>query len=957
MKKRIVLVLFLIAILCLTALIPCNAEGQASAVKWTQRESNLYETQTFYFTVLARIKKQENLYILDKLIGKLDQITKYSLNFIESGYKGSFGLFLDLDPNAPSFKWDQYRGYFKNAYLTRYENLIDAEIFVILEDFDLTEVIGPGIVDLVLSVSSETKMPYWMNAGFSQWCYDKSVNKNRSWDVFRKENTTSFAYKNNVISKIYPLSAPQTWTSSSLTWAKATSIFHFLENRFGAEAVSTFLKAWLEQPNVESAILKAFGSSQKELESAWRLFVLFEGISQYQWVDTSNAYQATVSSAQLSIKKGSTVWYDQTLDKQVQKIVAANALIESFQPTFKKTPVLKFEFFKSASKNGVKKSSSGFDIKVTEKGAESIAADFVKVAAEKAVAALKYKSLPKSVIEGFGQFVAAQAGVASIARNADFFDSSAATGKYDHTDISNAMSFLLETYGSSKIVPLMFELNNGSSLRAAVVAAAGESEEQIDAALDFVRYLPLPSKLEWARIPGGFSTEIGDLRFDVENQAIKTRMKSDLEQTIVTCAEIAQKLADLTGWKPDDTTGKIIVRLGAGAPDGSESIFIPIATDNFEYAAEDLPERIVDHWLTRAARGSEPPSWLVHGLCGVLKKWEPDEVSERVKTLNVLPGDWTIPFGTEGSGSEQQDLWYLAAYYLLGAPDSLAESNDSLKLWLTAAAIDGFEAGMEKALGYNFNGFLTDWRCHMQVNSHSDYDWLNVGENASRVTYETIINGQKIRVLMAREALNYQGGYDMILDQIGQNPAKFAALIGMPEAPQLTFTLDITGQSQTFFRRSGTEIVVDAVSEYKWPYSGAAAFETARCLAELYWQSLGSETGSAATLPIWLRDGLAAYFMNTFSHSWEFSYHDSKKTVKPDSRLYFIINSYSEDQVFGEELQLLGSLFAFLEEKQSGNVKQFFAKMAAGADIELAIRETTGQEITDFETEWLDMLR
>ena len=118
---------------------------------------------------------------------------------------------------------------------------------------------------------------------------------------------------------------------------------------------------------MESAILKAFGSSQKELESAWRLFVLFEGISQYQWVDTSNAYQATVSSAQLSIKKGSTVWYDQTLDKQVQKIVAANALIESFQPTFKKTPVLKFEFFKSASKNGVKKSSSGFDIKVTEK--------------------------------------------------------------------------------------------------------------------------------------------------------------------------------------------------------------------------------------------------------------------------------------------------------------------------------------------------------------------------------------------------------------------------------------------------------------------------------------------------------------------------------------------------------------------------------------------------------------
>ena len=53
----------------------------------------------------------------------------------------------------------------------------------------------------------------------------------------------------------------------------------------------------------------------------------------------------------------------------------------------------------------------------------------------------------------------------------------------------------------------------------------------------------------------------------------------------------------------------------------------------------------------------------------------------------------------------------------------------------------------------------------------------------------------------------------------------------------------------------------------------------------------------------------------------------------------------------------MGSLFAFLEEKQSGNVKQFFAKMAAGADIELAIRETTGQEITDFETEWLDMLR
>jgi len=959
LKKRIMLVFFLITILFMTALIPGHAEEKASTVKWTQKDNNLYETQTFYYTVLTRVIRQDHLYLLDKLVGQLDEIAKQTSDFIGSEFQGSFGLFVDLYPDAGSFKWEQYRSYFKTADLTGYINLGNSETMVKLIGYEPAEIVGPFIAQLMFAVSSKAEMPFWMDEGLGQWCYDNLVKKNMSWANCRKSNSLSFGFKADGIYIVYPLAAPQTWSASTLNPAKAVSIFYFLEHKFGREAITTFMKTWLADPKLEPALQQAFGSSLKDLESDWRRFVLFEGVSQYQWEETSSAYQVAVPGAVLSIKKTSTLWYDEVLDKQVQKIAAANALIESCQPTFKKTPVLKFEFYKNASKNSIKKSSSGFDTKVTDKGSKDLAAEFLKVATDKAIAALKLKSLPKSAVEGFSWFIGAQAGIASYTRNADFFDPSAATAAFDQEDVFNAMSFLQETYGSSKIVPLMSELNKGNSLRAAVIAAAGESEEKIDAALDFVRYLPTPRKLEWVRIPGGFRAELGDLRFDVENQAIKTRMKSDLEQTLTTGAEIAQRLSVLTGWKPDAASGKVTVRFGAGESDGSESIFIPISTDNFEYAAEDLHARITDYWLTMAGGGSKAPSWLVYGLSGVLKGLNPKEVVERVKTLTTVLVDWTAPFGAQKPSSEQQDLWFLATHFFLGEPESMPESNDNLKQWLAAAAQDGFEAGMEEIYGFNTSGLFDTWRCYMQVSSRSNYDWLIVAKDDSSVIHETIINDQRMRVLMAADGMNYQPGYDTILEQLAQNPAKFAGLIGMAEVPQLTLTLDISGRAKTFFQHNGTEVVIDAVSERDWSYSGAATFEMARCIAELHWQSFDSGAGAnAVAMPIWLRDGLASYFMNIYSHGWEFSYHASKKALTPDSSLYNLINSYRESQVFGGNLELLASLFGFLEEKQSGCLKTLFAQMAEGAGIEQAIRAATGgQELAAVEAEWLSRVR
>lgn len=951
LKKGFKYTLILITILLVAAFIPCHAQEKASTVKWTQKSNNLYETTTFYFTVLTRIEDQKYLYLLDKLIGRLDQTVKQTSDFVGSKFKGSFGLFLDLDPDAGTFKWEQYRNYYKTSQLTGYINLGSAETIAQFEAFEPADYVCPFAAQLVLSVSSRAIVPFWMEQGLGRWIYLTAVvEKNAIWADYREANAISFQIKNKTLYEYNPMAAPQNWTSSSLNVTQATSIFYYLEHKYGVDAVSTFCKTWLAEPKTELAFWYAFGSSQKELESNWRLFVLFEGVSQYLWVDTGSAYKTVLSGAELNIKKTGTLWYDQTLDAQVQKIVAANDLIESCLQTFKKTPVLKFEFYKKATKNSVKKSSSGFDIKATSEGVEDIAADFLKVATDQAIATLKFKSLPKSAVEGFGRFIAVQSGNSSAERNADFFEQDAASAAYDQEDVFNALSFLLETYGSAKIVPLLSELNKGTSLRAAVIATTGDSEEQVNTTLDFVRYLPSSKTLQWSKIPGGFRTELGDLRFDVENQAIKTPMKSDLEKTLTAAAKIAQKTSELIGWKPDAATGKVTVRFGAGEPSASDSIFIPISTDNFEYAAENLDLHIVNCWLTMAAGGSKAPSWLVYGIRGILDEWNPDAVGNNIKSLATQLEDWTAPFGVKMPSSEQQDLWYTVTQYLFLE----TEHPEKLRHLLATAGEYGFEEGMEKTYGFGTSGLFAMWLCYMQVKSQSRYDWLTIKLDGSGVIYEATINGQKMQLLMKMDTLKYQPGYDAILDQIAQAPGKFAELIGIQEVPQLTLKLDFSGQARNFFQRNGTGITVDAESSHDWSFSGAAAFESACCLAELHWQSF--DAGSVA-LPIWLRDGLAAYFMNIFSHEWEFSYHAGKNALTQKSRLIDIISSYHEDEVFRENLQLLASLFAFLEEKQSGCLKAFFAKMAEGASFERAIHEITGQELAAVESEWRSKLK
>ena len=706
------LVIFLIAMLLVTALIPCNAEEKVSTVKWTQKEDNLYETTTFYFTVLTRMEDQNYLYLLDKLIGQLDQTAKQTSDFIGSEFRGSFGLIINFDPDAGSFKWNQYRSYFKNDALVGYIDWGYDEILKTFTADQIAEIAGPFAVQMMFKVSSKATLPFWMNKGLAQWCCDNLVKEKMTWADYRSKNGVSFRIKNKAIDRIYPLAAPQTWSASSFTLAKAVSIFYFLEHKFGAEAIATFMKTWLAEPNLDSALQQAFGSSQKELESDWRRFVLFEGVSQYQWLETASTYQVAVSGAELNIKKDSAIWYDEKLDEQVRQIVAANALIESCQATFKKTPFLKFELYKKASKNSVKKGSSGFYLAVADQGAEDIAADFLKVATEKAVATLKLKSLPKSAVEGFQLFIAVQSGCSSEARDADFFAPTAATDDYDQHDVYNAMVFLQETYGSSKIVPLMSELNKGISLRAAVIAVADDSEEQIDAALDFLRYLPSPSTLEWVRIPGGFRTELGNLRVDVENQALGVRIKSDLEKTFANAAKIAQKMPELTGWQPGIADGRVTVHFGAGEQSVLDNIFIPISTDNFDYAAEDLDARIVDYWLTMATEGASAPSWLVYGLGAVLDESNPATINDRIKYLETQLDDWIAPFGTKRPSRDQKDLWFTVVQYLLAQ----SEGQGKLRQWLAAAAEDGFEAGLEKTYGFDYDGLFANWLSHMQAN-------------------------------------------------------------------------------------------------------------------------------------------------------------------------------------------------------------------------------------------------